>query len=836
MDARFDELLERSGWIRELARHLTADVHRADDLVQDAWVAALTRPPAKSVSLKGWMARVLRNRAIEERRRAEHRRARERGVGGREPEPSADVLLERLDLQREIADAVRELDEPYRSTLLLRYFEGLTPKEIARRTDEPVRTVHSRLNRGLGRLRRRLEPPDERAHAAWLAGLVALGDAGRGGSTSIGAWIVGLKIKVACGLALAAGVGTIWQLDWKHAEVVSVAPTDAVAEAAAPREEVFGQRTELAPDRESDEPGAGAQPAQFGGEGEPPFGPPSPRATCRGRVLGLDGVGRAGVPVVFAPFGQPGNGEPVVSGPGGWFEFVDAPRAGQIDAVGIEWATVFQPRILEGQEDLPVLVVAPAIALEGVVVDDLGAPVADAWVGLEVPGDLRAGLDAIVDESHTREWRTQTGPDGRFAFENAPAIDGARLTARHPHYAETEQASPTEDAFELALVVERSAATAALTGTVVDGEGAAVPRAAVLLGRSSTYADEAGVFSLYVERDDEARVLEVCARGFLPLAIEGRIGVGVEHAFADPLVVVLDRPAAELRGRVVDAEGNPVAGIAVWTPDEETFGSFPYDPDDPESWSLDRTVEGIARGELWSSEVTTDDDGRFALKGVQRRPYVVAAFDHERFTFGASVPTMPGELVEVRLAAAAPRVDLTGRVTSLSGVPLEDVELRFSRSVAYEARERHVDEEHGGYEAQTDAQGRFAVSGLPGCATTLHVGGGGLAASFDRAIDPVETSHIELALPLLCRLQVILPDDLEATHFHVLDAAGEEVALRQKHGWSESASRRIDLAQGRSEVLRTTEEARTLVLFDGDTEIVRMPLELDPDELTVVRP
>jgi DNA-directed RNA polymerase specialized sigma24 family protein len=38
-----EELLTRSDWVRRLARHLAGD--EADDIVQDAWVAAWRSPP-----------------------------------------------------------------------------------------------------------------------------------------------------------------------------------------------------------------------------------------------------------------------------------------------------------------------------------------------------------------------------------------------------------------------------------------------------------------------------------------------------------------------------------------------------------------------------------------------------------------------------------------------------------------------------------------------------------------------------------------------------------------------------------------------------------------------
>jgi RNA polymerase sigma factor (sigma-70 family) len=69
-----------------------------------------------------------------------------------------------LSLRAERADdlrrAVIQLDEPYRETLMLRFYADLTLAEIAAETGRPIGTVKTHLFRGLGRLRAAL-PVDE---------------------------------------------------------------------------------------------------------------------------------------------------------------------------------------------------------------------------------------------------------------------------------------------------------------------------------------------------------------------------------------------------------------------------------------------------------------------------------------------------------------------------------------------------------------------------------------------------------------------------------------------------------------------------------------------------
>lgn len=56
-----------------------------------------------------------------------------------------------------VREALEALEEPYRETVALRYFAGLTVPEIAEVCDRPQGTVKTHLHRGLLRLRERLD-------------------------------------------------------------------------------------------------------------------------------------------------------------------------------------------------------------------------------------------------------------------------------------------------------------------------------------------------------------------------------------------------------------------------------------------------------------------------------------------------------------------------------------------------------------------------------------------------------------------------------------------------------------------------------------------------------
>ncbi len=59
---------------------------------------------------------------------------------------------------QQVVQAVNRLAEPYRTTILLRYFQELPPHQIAKRLGVPGGTVRSRLKRGIEQLRIELKP------------------------------------------------------------------------------------------------------------------------------------------------------------------------------------------------------------------------------------------------------------------------------------------------------------------------------------------------------------------------------------------------------------------------------------------------------------------------------------------------------------------------------------------------------------------------------------------------------------------------------------------------------------------------------------------------------
>ncbi|MEO6711583.1 MAG: sigma-70 family RNA polymerase sigma factor [Planctomycetota bacterium] len=216
MDARLpfdapENLLAESEWLARLARSLTAKSDDAADLAQDTLVAALQHPPDPDRPLRPWLARIAHNLAIRRGTSAAHRETREAFVARREALASTSEVVERVAMQRTVVEAVLSLDEPYRSTLLLRYWDDLAPRRIAARTGVPVETVRTRLKRGLAMLRERLD----RRHGGretWMSALlpIAKGAVGAGASIAGGIFAMNSMTKVAVAAVLA--IAALWSV------------------------------------------------------------------------------------------------------------------------------------------------------------------------------------------------------------------------------------------------------------------------------------------------------------------------------------------------------------------------------------------------------------------------------------------------------------------------------------------------------------------------------------------------------------------------------------------------------------------------------------------------
>jgi RNA polymerase sigma-70 factor (ECF subfamily) len=196
-------LLRHAGWLRRLAGPLLRDADAAEDVVQETLIAAWQHPPGADRDVRPWLAEVARNRARDRMRSERSRAAREEETRSlaEAAAPSAEALIGEREIHRAVAEVVGSLAEPYRETILLRYYEGLTAAAIARRSGVPEGTVRWRVKTGLDEIRRRLDERHEGDRRRWVRALLPLApaaqEAPKGG---------GRAATSASGLSLSAGL------------------------------------------------------------------------------------------------------------------------------------------------------------------------------------------------------------------------------------------------------------------------------------------------------------------------------------------------------------------------------------------------------------------------------------------------------------------------------------------------------------------------------------------------------------------------------------------------------------------------------------------------------
>ena len=124
--------------------------HDVDDLVQDVFLTVFTRLQTlrEPAAFGGWLATIARNRATDFLRQThEHVELPAEMPGG--DAIAADTLA--------VLEAVRQLPDAYRETLLMRLLEGMSGAEIAERTGLTPGSVRVNLHRGMALLREKLE-------------------------------------------------------------------------------------------------------------------------------------------------------------------------------------------------------------------------------------------------------------------------------------------------------------------------------------------------------------------------------------------------------------------------------------------------------------------------------------------------------------------------------------------------------------------------------------------------------------------------------------------------------------------------------------------------------
>jgi protocatechuate 3,4-dioxygenase beta subunit len=429
-----------------------------------------------------------------------------------------------------------------------------------------------------------------------------------------------------------------------------------------------------------------------GGEGEQALGTIvlAPGTALEGQVVDPRGqpIADAGVWVTAAGARGPWRGffrqeeEPDArSGLDGWFRVADlAPgQAVDLQVVRRGYGGAEVPGVVPPAEPVTVTL-QPAVRVSGRVVDPDAKPIAGAEVG------LMAERQRGAFSGTSFAGRTSSDDEGRFLFTDVDPGTlrvSARAVGRQPAELTGVQAVAGKDVADLELVL---APGAAVEGRVVDGEGRPVAGAWVrpvedrgvrTFGRISASATTDG---------DGRYVLDGLPTGPRSIAAEddqGRRGVGeIDVRAGENRLDIRLSGGAEVAGRVVDAEGAPVAGAEVML---------------------------LAGGRGWTRrQTTTGGDGGFRFEAVEDGEYRVRASKQGHATAESEPVRVAGAPVgglEVRLQAGGA---IVGRVLGLEADALARVEIAAARTQAMDYKPTRVDYE-GRYRIAPVAPGEWRV-------------------------------------------------------------------------------------------------------------------------------
>ena len=170
----FDLLVAR--WedrIRGACYRFLGSEEEARDVAQEAFLKAYRAIGGfkREARFSSWLYQIATNLCRDRLRRRRTRATvsleemEETGGAIAETRPGVDERLLQDDLARVVRRAIEALAEEQREVLILKEYEGLTFLEIAQALDVPVSTVKTRLYRGLGQLRQRLEREGVRSAA-----------------------------------------------------------------------------------------------------------------------------------------------------------------------------------------------------------------------------------------------------------------------------------------------------------------------------------------------------------------------------------------------------------------------------------------------------------------------------------------------------------------------------------------------------------------------------------------------------------------------------------------------------------------------------------------------
>jgi len=705
-----NELRIRDRILRRLARRVAASSADADDAVQEAWLAALERPPRDSRGLLAWLHVVTARIARRILQRDRNRRERERRVARSDVSGSAPDSSEEAGRSEGLAGWLARLPPPYREVLRLRYLEDLSIGEIAARLGRSESTVRSQLKRGLDRIRLLLDGRDGARSRERRPALVALG----------------LRWLLGAGLPAAVLVVLAWTL-WGPARLAS--PSTALAARPAATLEDRLAALEPLPDSAT----ARREPRERLPRAPATEGSPAPGAAVhdavRGTVRSAEGLPVSGARI-WVEAGELDEAEKVLVARGTRVALgtSDADGAFRVPIVArglFLWAEseAFSPSarfdvdvaLRERDGEVAIVLPASSATLRGVVLDPAGDPVPGASVRLD-PRREGVLLEEVGKTSAAPQYTTT---DGAGSFQLP--LHGC---ARQALLVEAVGQAPFQQFFDRQAVgVEleiRLRAPATLHGLAQDPAGPAAGAAVELhlpgLGRTlRTVVDGSSRFAFTgLPAGEYELTLHGARPGPRSAVARGRLQAG---ARVDLGPLVLDERAS-IAGRVARA---------------------------PELASGARV---LLRGRGLQRATLADAEGRFLFNGCPPGSYelLLGSAAEPRWVLDRVASVFPGRL-DIELAGRAGRpATLFGSLRGASADLAELSRLELEGSPLVEPLRVELDGERS----------RFELSGLlPGSYTLLGLYGGRRWPLGTFAVDGHDLA-LDLQLPRMGSLVVRL--------------------------------------------------------------------------------
>jgi RNA polymerase sigma-70 factor (ECF subfamily) len=845
--------LRDSAWLQRLTRRLARD--DGDDLAQETFLLAWQRPPRGDAPWHAWLAGLARNLTRNLRRQQARQTTRLAQLPAPLPVDDSARMAERIELHQRLLIAVRELDEPYRSTIWLRFLDELPVDAIAARMQAPPKTVRTRIDRGLAQLRERLDQSFGNRHA-WL-GLVALDPLRTpplaNPPTASPTTPAALPGFPAAAPILAMGTLLKWTAP---AAAICVVGYFALQTMLAP-EPMLGERQTTAAAATPATGATGAGESVLPGTTDRAAATPTVPAAATAPEIAASRLHGVVMDLARHPVGglevraellriafdrqttPPERIESTLAAADGTFALPLLHDAVRLVADGRGYATVLGPTVVGALPPVPPIVfVGPARQYCGVVQDAMGAPLAGAEVAVYLAPELGRDLAQGPLVGTLPIVQAITDPAGRFTLPALGFAPGNRLAASLAGYL-TER-RPLPDASDLAMVVTlrpRGPESARLEGRVEQSDGRAAANAWVSAGDATAKTDEDGRFALDPVGDLASVQLVAGRRGNLPARLDL---ASVPEAQHRDLLLVLGRDALEITGTVHDATGHAIDGALVWTPDGERFGAIETKVG-PLRMNLSRELEqllgGVHEGQADGRERRTDAVGMFRLTGLVDRDYRVLVMHPDTLEVAGPFECRAGQReVELTLPDREAAQPIGGRVTNVAGKPLPGASLRLGRRRMPPGNKGMQIESARTVAAVTDADGAFRIAELPIADRYLIVSlpdGGGMAElDLSQVADP---QHVQVVLPQACYLQVEVRVPEHADSLTILDADGKPVQLQFQLGGVQLMSTALSLNDGSTERLRVDERAKTLVLQRKGSEVARIPLQLRAGEVTTVR-